>query len=236
MQSGKTPSRSSTRGKRRPQKVTTWADAVHDLRQPLQGVALIARALSREISPDERIAAAGRLALVAQSMSAMLDIYTDVAALDNAGTAPRLATIEIDELLAGVVAALQPAATSYGSRLSLARAHGRVRAEPRVAALVVRALLLHAIKHCDGTEIVIDASRRGRFVTIAVVFNGLAPGTALTKSGLIELRPAADAPTRPIVGMGLAMARAGAVHTGGRIKCGGTPNGQQSLSLRLAVA
>ncbi|MFY8116887.1 MAG: hybrid sensor histidine kinase/response regulator [Roseateles sp.] len=93
------------------------AAASHDLRQPLQSLALNSGALSRLLAGRESQQVADEMQLGIEALRQMLDALLDVSKLDAGAVKFTLQPIPLDRLVAGLCARFRPAALSKGLQL-----------------------------------------------------------------------------------------------------------------------
>ena len=179
------------------------------MRQPLQSLALTARILTLDCTDAERRAAVQSLRLVLASLDEMVVVLTEMARLANGSQVPRLGRTMLSDVVEAVIADVGPAATAAGITLEHVARAAEVRTDSRLLAMVIKGLVLFAVKEGTGDRIVIEtrlagAGRHGAKVGLDIGYTGPSPGSALYKQALIELFPLDTQPPRPVQGIGLA--------------------------------
>ena len=211
-----------------------WLMAGHDLRQPLQSLALTSRILTLDCTQAERRTAIRNLELVLASFDDMVIAVTELAGLASGTRTPDITSVSLGDLVDAVVADCQAAAAVAGIAIEqLPLPTAEIETDPKLLAKIVKTLLLYAIKHGTGDRIVVKARRRRATTILDVVYAGQPPGNALKKQAFIELNPLDTDPPRLVQGLGLAFAALVADCLGVVLQTARAPGGLQRLSLEL---
>jgi two-component system, sensor histidine kinase len=164
-----------------------WAQASHDLRQPVQALLLLARTLPNT-PPGELGAVARHLESAVQGLQGMLETLADLARLEaglvDAGLAPC-------PLLEATARALEETRWAYEEQgVSVRRALGpwMVRSSAKRLPVLISSLVLNAVKHARGSEILIASRRRGSRLDLELYHRGPGVSAAEARGAFIELR------------------------------------------------
>ena len=164
-----------------------WVQASHDLRQPVQALLLLARALPNT-PPAELGALARHLELAVQGLQGMLETLADLARLDaglvDAGIAPC-------PLLEAAAHALEETRWACEQQsVSVRRALGPwiVRSSSKRLSVLIASLVLNAVKHARGSEILMASRRRGSRLDLELYYRSSGAPAAAPWGAFIELR------------------------------------------------
>ncbi|MCV2356767.1 sensor histidine kinase N-terminal domain-containing protein [Paucibacter sp. B2R-40] len=215
------------------------ADAAHELRSPLTALKLQAQLLQR--APDEAGRAAAMAALTAgiERAARLVEQLLALARAEPGGPALVLQTLDLSELVRGVMADSLSFALARGSELSLqAEAAIQVQAEPAALAMLVRNLLDNALRHGKaGGHVELSVSEIAGRPTLWVDDDG--PGIPAEDRERVFDRfyrrnPGGDGQSTVGSGLGLAIARNLAEQLGASINLGDSPLGGLRVSLTFA--
>lgn len=163
-----------------------WVQASHDLRQPVQALLLLARALPNT-PPAELGAMARHLELAVQGLQGMLETLADLARLETGLVDGGIAPCPLLEATARALEETRGTCEEHG--VSVRRAIGPwvVRSSSKRLPLLIASMVLNAVKHAPGSEILIASRRRGSRLDLELYYRG--QGTAAAVRGaFIELR------------------------------------------------
>ncbi len=215
------------------------ADAAHELRSPLTALKLQAQLLQR--APDEAGRAAAMAALSAgiERAARLVEQLLALARAEPGGPALALQTLDLSELVRGVMADSLPLALAHGTELSLqAEAAVQVQAEPAALAMLVRNLLDNALRHGKaGGHVELSVSEIAGRPTLWVDDDG--PGIPADERERVFDRfyrrnPGGDGQSTVGSGLGLAIARNLAEQHGAKLSLGDSPLGGLRVSLTFA--
>ena len=137
------------------------ATASHDIRQPLQAMALLLGGLAPEVTTP---AGQRTLRAVERSLGAsmeLLDALLEFSRLDAGALRPHVTGVALDDLLDIVVEPYMAEAARKGLRLTLRAPRATVRSDAQLLARILRNLLSNAIKYTDRGGILVGCRRRG---------------------------------------------------------------------------
>lgn len=147
--------------------------ASHDLRQPLQTLSLLQRALR----PHIHDAAAGAiLADISRSigaMSAMLNSLLDINRLESGIVTPSISAFPVNALFDAIAADFSEIAEEKGLDLRVVRSRLTVRSDQQMLEEMVRNLVSNAIRYTDQGKVLIGCRRADDKVRIEVWDSGI---------------------------------------------------------------
>lgn len=186
-----------------------WAEASHDLRQPLQALEWIAFALPAA-SPDELRRSADNIVKLTQMIGRMHALLAGLAALAE-GSSRRSAetvtsAVALDNLSRAAIADIAELAEDRGVGISVT-----LPALTRTVALpgnwlqeAVTGLLLHAIQNTRGKNIAMTLHDDGRRIRLDVVFEAGEISPRLLKAAFVDVS-SGKKPSGWKLGLGLGM-------------------------------
>lgn len=158
------------------------AAASHDLRQPLQSMAL----LHKLLAPNKRSTEGARLALLLDqtlnSMTAMLDSMLDVNRIESGIVRPDLRPVAIAPLIQRLVDEFGPQCRLQGLKLKSVPCKAWVRTDPQLLEQMLRNLLSNALKYTPEGGILMGCRRRGDLLTVHVRDSGIGVAASETKA------------------------------------------------------
>ena len=148
------------------------AAASHDLRQPLQGLALMLELLAERLSSsDAAILAKARSC--ATTLNTMVDDLLDTAKLDAGIVAVDKRDCAVDDLVGDLLPAHDAAAATKGLTLRYVPSRLVVRTDPALMRRILGNLLANAVKYTREGGIVVGCRRRGRLARLEVWDSGI---------------------------------------------------------------
>jgi signal transduction histidine kinase len=187
-----------------PSTAQLWAQAAHDLRQPVQAALLVAKMLDGSSGPAELARNARRISTALESISGMLEVLTLLSRLDAGLQVVRLRACELAEVLAPTIRETAKIAAERRIALRFRNIRGLVRTSPKLLPVAVRSLLLNAIKFGRG-EVLACSRRRNNQVNLEVRFGGSALDAASARCAFVELPSQEDGSIAGELGLGLAL-------------------------------
>lgn len=154
-----------------------WSLASHDLRQPVQTLALMARTVAEANDDTSRLAAAADVALIAAGLDEAMGLL-DFAASVGSRSARSPAVSDLGDLLSPLIVEATAVAAARGRRLEVHAPAYIVDVAPRLAAAIARAMLLHAARSASGRAVIrVTTRRRRERVLLEVSYAGPSPKT-----------------------------------------------------------
>jgi signal transduction histidine kinase len=214
------------------------ATASHDLRQPLQTLALLHGTLRRMVSdPGAAPVVAGEGRAIA-TMSELLEALLDIGRLDSGRMEPRFAELDLDELFGRLEGEFAGLAKAKGLTLVVAKGGGAartVRTDATLLGQVLRNLLGNALRYTRVGMVGLSSAREGGRVRIDVADTGI--GIAPEALGQIfeEFYQVGVPPgtTREGYGLGLAWVRRAARVLGAEVRVRSRPGEGSVFSVLL---
>jgi len=216
------------------------ADASHELRAPLAVLkGEIDVALRRQRGPEEYHAALVRSREEVERLADLTGELLALARLDAAVPLEHLAEVEVGDIVDRAIVRFKPLAFKRGVEIAMEGTGGPVLADSGLLDRIVGNLLDNAVKHArpNGTVRLTLTAEPGQAVTLVVTDDG--PGVDSEQAPQIFERFFQGDPARQRssgVGLGLAIARAGAEAHGGRLEfVGNGPGAMFRLTLPAAT-
>jgi K+-sensing histidine kinase KdpD len=180
-----------------------WAQAAHDLRQPVQAALLVAKMLDEAPSEPELRRAARHIETSLRSLYSMLEFLTVLSRLEAGLETVALRTCQLSDVLAVTLREMGKVAAKRGIALRTRNLRGLVRSNPQLLATTTKSLLLNAIKYGSGEEILACCRRREDQVSLEIHFRAAAHDPIGEKSAFFELSTLAGGSRAYELGVGL---------------------------------
>lgn len=150
------------------------AAASHDLRQPVQAMALFAGVLEGHVAPGPGRAALDNLNQGLAALKGMLDGLLDVSRLEAGAVSPKPADFPVAGLLGELAAAYGAVAEDKGVRFRVAHPKAMVRSDRVLLARMLRNLLENAVRYTPaGGEVALECEEAGGMLRLAVADTGI---------------------------------------------------------------
>ena len=149
------------------------ATASHDLRQPLQTLALLNGALRRMIIHEnaEQVLAEQEQAIAA--MSRLLNALLDISKLESGAVRPNITDFEVTSLFEGLRREFAAIASSRGLALQVEASAEWAHSDGALVEQILKNLVSNAIKYTPAGRVNIRCVRQGNTVRIAVLDSGI---------------------------------------------------------------
>lgn len=155
----------------------------HDLRQPLQSIALFAMVLESQSLTGKGREALANLQTAICRMADLLEAILGLARLDLGKLPVRKTRVAVDGLLRGLAEEMAPQAAAKGLRLRTLSTSAATASDPVILASILRNLIVNAIRYTEHGGVLVGARRRGRDLQILVYDSGV--GIAADKLPLV---------------------------------------------------
>lgn len=156
------------------------ATASHDLRQPLQTLALLNGALSRMIKEDEPAEALAQQEQAINAMSRLLNALLDISKLESGAITPDVSDFTVAEIFAELRNEFASLAEHKGLKLEVEACRDCVHSDPSLIEQVLRNLISNAIKYTQRGFVQLRCLHDEAFVRLEVLDSGIGmPATAL---------------------------------------------------------
>ena len=145
----------------------------HDLRQPLQSIALFALVLeSQPLAPKGREALANLQNAVGR-MADQLEAILGLARLDLGKMPVRKAAVDMNDLLGALAEEMAPLAAAKGLRYRSLPSSARVCSDRVILSSMLRNLICNAIRYTETGGVLVGTRRRGGEVHLLVYDTGI---------------------------------------------------------------
>jgi two-component system CheB/CheR fusion protein len=149
------------------------AAASHDLRQPLQTLALLQGLLAKSVHGERAQGLVARVDDMLAAMSLMLDRLLDINEIETGVTNANVVSFDMNEVLTQMRDEFSGPAQSKGLSLRVMPCSLHVRSDPELLAQITRNLLSNAIQYTKHGKILLGCRRRGDRVSMEVWDTGI---------------------------------------------------------------
>lgn len=147
------------------------AQASHDLRQPLQALAIFISALQEEAMPKDQKEIVDKIEASATSLRNLLDNLLDISKLESGGTTVRPVDFNLCRMLKNIVNEYTEIARQKGLKLKAVCSDVEIHNDPILVERVVRNFLSNALKYAKN-KILIGIKKSGFNIQIRVWDDG----------------------------------------------------------------
>jgi PAS domain S-box-containing protein len=156
------------------------ATASHDLRQPLQTLALLNGALCRMVTDPEPAEALAQQEQAIGAMSRLLNALLDISKLESGAIKPDITDFTVAEIFAELRSEFANLAAQKGLQLEIEACGDCVHSDPSLIGQVLRNLISNAIKYTQRGFIQLRCLHDEAFVRLEVLDTGIGmPANAL---------------------------------------------------------
>ncbi|MFD8368832.1 MtrAB system histidine kinase MtrB [Streptomyces hygroscopicus] len=215
------------------------SDVSHELRTPLTTVRMAADVIHEAREDFDPITARSAELLWGQvdRFESLLSDLLEISRFDAGAAALEAEPIDLRDVVHRVVDGAEPLAEAKGTRILVRGAEAPVVAEadPRRVERVLRNLVVNAVEHGEGRDVVVRLAVAGGAVAVAVrdYGVGLKPGEATRVFNRFWRADPARARTTGGTGLGLSIAVEDARLHGGWLQAWGEPGGGSQFRLTL---
>src|SRR5215469_3563610 len=149
------------------------ATASHDLRQPLQTLALLNGALRRIVRNSDAAEVLAQQDQAIAAMSRLMNALLDVSKLESGSVKPVIGDFSLDALLEGLRREFASVAESKGLELRVEAAEGTVRSDAALVEQILKNLVSNAIKYTPTGQVLVRSVRGHDTVRIEVHDTGI---------------------------------------------------------------
>jgi PAS domain S-box-containing protein len=149
------------------------ATASHDLRQPLQSLALLNGVLKRARSQEDAAEALEQQELAISAMSRLLNALLDISKLESGAIKPDITDFKVAALLEELCAEFAQVAASKGLQLIVEPCVENAYSDPALVGQALKNLISNAIKYTQEGRVRLRTEVRGGFVRIEVCDTGI---------------------------------------------------------------
>jgi two-component system CheB/CheR fusion protein len=149
------------------------AAASHDLRQPLQTLALLQGLLARTVEGEREKKLLARLDETLGAMSGMLNALLDINQIEAGVVRPEITDFRIDLLLDRLRDEFTYHAQAKGLALHVVPCGLHIASDPRLLEQMIRNLLSNALKYTRQGKVLLGCRRRGDVLSIEICDTGI---------------------------------------------------------------
>jgi two-component system CheB/CheR fusion protein len=149
------------------------AAASHDLRQPLQTLALLQALLADTVTGEKAQGLVARQTVALSTVTGMLDSLLDINEIEAGAVPPDVSTFVIGDLLERLRVEFAYQASAKGVQLRVVDCEQPVRSDTRLLEQMVRNLLSNAIKYTPDGRVLLGCRRQGNMLNLEVWDTGI---------------------------------------------------------------
>ena len=200
------------------QKEQLVAFLVHDLKNPVNAIALHAQSVARAQDLDRAHRGAARIEDETRALLRMIMNLLDISKADEGQLAPALRDVEVASLVGRVIDELHARAAAAGVQIDTRIDASKLRADPDLIARVLANLVDNAIRHApEGSAVHVAASTSEDGIELRVADAGPGVPDDQREQVFERFRSGRDTATRTNRGLGLAFCKLAVEAHGGRI-------------------
>ncbi|WBQ09700.1 response regulator [Hyphomonadaceae bacterium ML37] len=181
------------------------ASASHDLRQPLQSMAMLHKLMAGHKRSSESTRLAALMDQTLSSMTEMLDSMLDANRIESGIVQPRKRPVAVAPLLQRLADEFGPQCALKGLTLRTVPCSAWVFTDPQLLEQMLRNLMSNALKYTPRGSILIGCRWRGPLLTIAVCDTGIGVSASESKVIFEAYRQGEDAAALSGSGLGLGL-------------------------------
>jgi two-component system, chemotaxis family, CheB/CheR fusion protein len=149
------------------------AAASHDLRQPLQTLALLQALLAEAVTGEKARGLVARQNTTLSTVTGMLDTLLDINEIEAGAVQPAISVFTIDGLLERLRGEFIYHAAAKAIKLHVVSCTQQVRSDPKLLEQMLRNLLSNAIKYTQEGRVLLGCRRRGSKITVEIWDTGI---------------------------------------------------------------
>jgi len=150
------------------------ATASHDLRQPLQTLALLNGALRRMVTASDATAEVlAQQEHAVGTMSRLLNTLLDISKLESGAVKPDLRDFRIAKVLEAIRREFRPLAQTKGLELRVESSEESAHSDPAMVEQILKNLVSNAVKYTHQGRVVVRCRREGTTLRIDVLDTGV---------------------------------------------------------------
>ncbi len=149
------------------------AAASHDLRQPLQSIALVQGLLAQTVQGERAQKLVTRLDETLGAMSGMLNTLLDINQLEVGAVQPVIAPVPVNEVLDRLKDEFIYHAQARGLTLRVVSCGLTIETDARLLGQMIRNLLSNAVKYTERGKLLLGCRRHGRTLSIEIWDTGI---------------------------------------------------------------
>ena len=149
------------------------AVASHDLRQPLQSLALIQGLLGKIVEGEKAKKLVGRIEETLAAMSGMLNTLLDINQIEAGTVRPQVVRFQVSDLLSRLKEEFTYHAQAQRIEFRVVPCGASIDSDPRLLEQMIRNLLGNALKYTERGKVLLGCRRRGSLLCIEVWDTGI---------------------------------------------------------------
>lgn len=185
------------------------AAASHDLRQPMQALAMFVEVLARRAMPPDQNALVGRIQDSVTALDGLLNGLLDISKLEAGLVEPHLGQFSLSAMMGRLAAEFSPPCQEQGLTFKMVPSRAVVHSDPILLERILRNLLSNAVRYTRSGRILFGCRRHGSSVRIEVWDTGIGIPEAEIKNIFREFHQVGNQgrDRRQGLGLGLAIAQ-----------------------------
>jgi signal transduction histidine kinase len=187
-------------------------------------------------APTEQKQAARHAAAALESLCEMLETLALLSRIEAGHQVVPLRICQLSDVLEPVLRETAELAAERGIPLRLQSMQGLVRSNRKLLVMIIRSLLLNAIKFGSGDGIRTCCRKRGSQLVLEVQFKGASLDRGNEKNAFVQLSPSAERPIACELGLGLALLEHLCRHLGHSLHYTKLPREGQLLVMEFPLA
>ncbi len=153
-----------------------WSLAMHDLRQPLQTIRLVADS--------------SYVGMAVSEIEAMLALLGQLSALETGDASPKPEAFRVPPIVQSLAKRLEQQIDQAGASLTLSAADLAVRTDKHLLVLTMEGMILFALKHANQKTVAITIAKcNAKACSIDIRFAGPVRADAIARRAFVELPP-----------------------------------------------
>lgn len=181
------------------------AVASHDLRQPLQTLALLQGLLVKSVQGDRAQQLIGRLDMTLGAMTEMLNTLLDINQIDSGTVQPEASQFSVADLLDQLQSEFSYHAQAKSLELRVVRCSFVIETDRRLLEQMLRNLIYNAIKYTKRGKILLGCRRRADSISIQIFDTGIGIADSDTQTIFDEYHQVDNAARERSLGLGLGL-------------------------------
>jgi two-component system CheB/CheR fusion protein len=181
------------------------AAASHDLRQPLQTLALLQGLLAKTVDGEREKKLLARLDETLGAMSGMLNALLDINQIEAGVVRPEIATFQVSDLLSRMHDEFSYHAQAKGLAFQVMPCSLWVASDPRLLEQMIRNLLSNAIKYTARGKVLLGCRRHGETLSVEIWDTGIGIPAAELQAIFEEYHQIDNAARERSLGLGLGL-------------------------------
>ncbi len=149
------------------------AAASHDLRQPLQTLALVQGLLTKEVQGTQAQKLLKLLDQTTDSMSAMVNALLDINQIDAGTVRPEIVSFQVNDILNRIREEFIYLAKARGLSFRVVPCNVIIKSDPRLLEQMIRNLLANALKYTPAGKVLIGCRRHKGMLNIEIWDTGI---------------------------------------------------------------